>query len=176
MMGATLAVLPILALASPVVDTRSMCSIIAKDLPGFCHCTDLSTGSKTDCQLDLLGSDTIVSELDFEPCADVAHLELSLTEALHNIKKTLTISAGDQYTFTVPGPHINVPGINDASLTVSALMSGNADRLVAQVSLDICGTLADHPVCGSDTFKQLPITVLNGSWTFSDVCTGSVAV
>lgn len=165
-----LAVLPMLASASPVIDTHSMCSIIAADLPGFCKCSDLEFGGKASCAVNLLGRDTISTALDFEPCAEIARLELSVSESAHNFETKLNITAGEEYKFHVPGAKVNLPGINDASLTVSAQMSGNANRLTAMVSLDICGTMADQPVCASDMFKNLPITVINGSWTFSDVC------
>merc|ERR1712070_1266308 len=153
------------------LDRRSMCSIIASDLPKSCKCADFELGGRASCEVDLLGRDTIAVNIDIEPCSYVAHMDLSLTESMHGIHKEIAgVAAGSVYNYPVPGVSVPVPRLGNASVVVSAAIDGNAEHLSVKVGLDACGEVRQRTVCASRFMKWLPIDVVNGSWKFGDLC------
>ena len=68
-------------------------------------------------------------------------------------------------SFTYPGLPINV------GLYVDSLISGNADSIRIDLGLDMC---ADVPFvgneCGQLITSELPIWLLNGTYSFTGLC------
>jgi len=150
---------------------ETFCQIIAADLPASCNCTDKPLGGSVNCSRHMFKADRIGLTVEVAPCDDVAHVDIAVTEAEHNISYELAgIKAGEDERYPIPGASVDIPKVGDVGLDLTVEVDGSLDMLTLKVGLDACGEVLGHSVCGSDLTKHLPFWVLHGSYAFRGLC------
>lgn len=150
---------------------NGLCDYIADYLPSFCSCEDKDLGAIAQCDVDVLGLDTIGVKADFEPCAQPLHIDLEITESDMGIDYPITgITAGEDNEIPIPGLSWGIPIVGTADAEMAVKIDGNLDDVTISLGVDACATVLGVEECGSDLTSELPIYLLNSEFDFSDIC------
>lgn len=152
--------------ASPDDD---LCSIIYDDLPSFCSCTPNDIGGKVECSISIF-DDTVNFIANIQPCAQPADIEFEISDTDLGVDYTKTISMQDSEQFDIPGLTFGIPGYASASAVADVTVGGDLDDVEISLGLDACASVAGFQVCGSSLTDELPVTVLEGTYDFSNIC------
>jgi len=159
-----------------IANGEGVCEIIASYLPSFCTCQDKSLGGIAQCQVNMLNLDTVGLKMDIEPCADPAHVNLDVTEADLGIDYPITgLTAGEDEDIPIPGLSINIPVVGDAGVNAVVDLDGNVDQFTMDLGLDACAEVMGYQQCGSKLTSELPVWVLQGTFSFGDMCEQKMA-
>jgi len=163
-----------LALAPQFAPGNGFCAVIGDDLPSECTCTDDSAnlGGTIDCTEDVV-VDTIGVRGTITPCGGEAEAKLTIYETDIGFSYSKGIEAGEEIAqFPIPGLSVDVPIVGSCGVYAGLSFSGDASALTLSGTLDVCGTVLGVQECGSSIYSGLPIDVIDGTWDFSDICTG----
>lgn len=183
MMRFTVLILALLAATVHAADntTTSTCDVInPEDLPEECKCRDgdspLSLVIECLKPFDSeLFNDTVGLKLTVEPCNEQgSSVSLDITDLERGIDYPISqIRAGEQQIYPIPGLSIAVPQIGHFGVDAVVEIEGNPDKLTIQVGLDACIAVRSKFVCAEVVpgLKDiLPWWVLNGTYTFGNMC------
>lgn len=178
-----LAVLAILANTASSRHVQSLCDRLhPQDLPQECICSEPEhLHALVQCIKPFNGTffnDTIGITFDLDICnALSSRISLDVTERNHNIDFPVeAIRAGEEKNIPIPGLSLIVPHLGSVGVDVTVLISGNPDWLKLKVGLNACLQVHHHEICGSNIpglRTELPWYILNGQYSFGDVCESS---
>ena len=145
------------------------CSIIDGYLPYFCSCASNDQGGDVSCSKDLF-SDQITVQANVQPCANPADIVFGLQDSKFGVSYSHTFHLEDSGQYDIPGLTFGIPDVATASAVLDVTVQGNLDDLQVSLAVDACGDVAGITVCGSDLTSDLPLTLLTGTFDFSNLC------
>lgn len=151
------------------VPNENLCDVVGGDLPSECDCTPNDIGGDISCSFSLF-SDEITLSANVQPCASPADIAFEIQDTTFDIDYTKTVSMDDTEQFDIPGLTFGIPDVATASAVMDVTVGGDLDDVTLTLALDACATVAGFSVCGSDLTSELPWTVLEGSYDFSNIC------
>jgi len=150
------------------------CAELNPDLPNFCSCNDLDDGAKVDCLTDIFGNPLKFS-VTIAPCAS-PDATLDFEVDVNGTPWDYTIKAGSSGTEPIPGLTFSI-GVASAAAVLDYSLDGNADHLEVDLGIDAC---VDVPFlgkkCGADVSSELPIPVINHTFSFGACAEPPLAV
>ena len=150
------------------------CDYIWDDLPDECDCDDRDYGGIVECDVDLMGLDTVGVKIDIEPCAEPMKFEMDITESDLGIDYPIVnIGPGTDEHVPIPGLSIDLPGVGDAGVDAIISLDGNIDELTLGFGVDACVDTPIGDACGADipiTGNPFPIMLLDATYDFGDLC------
>ena len=140
-------------------------------MPSFCSCSDKDLGAIAECNVNVMGLDTIGVKADFEPCAQPLHVDLEVTESDLGIDYPIAgLTAGEDNEIPIPGLSWSIPIVGGADAMMAVKIDGNLDALQLSIGVDACATVLGFKECGSDLTSDLPINLINAQFDFSNLC------
>jgi len=161
--------------ASKPTPNDGLCAYLADIIPSFCTCAQDQTGTQAQisCQVNFVDVDTIGLIVTLLPCINPASVSIEVTEADLSIDYLVgNFSAGTNEDIPIPGLDVDIPIIGSVGVNAVVQVDGDAQELDFNLGLDGCITILGYTKCGADLTSSLPIWVLNGSITLSDLCGG----
>mmetsp|Transcript_14709 Transcript_14709/g.20431 ORF Transcript_14709/g.20431 Transcript_14709/m.20431 type:complete len:172 (+) Transcript_14709:420-935(+) len=147
---------------------RSSCSEVKKHLSSDCNCVSSTKGGVVNCSISVLGKDTVEVIAEVMPCGNPAQLTAEIKETVLGIHSTFGVKSGETEQFAVPGLTIGVPVIGNIGIYADLELKGNASHLEINVGLDGCAKVLGKTNCGEKLTDKLPITILDGTYSFED--------
>eukprot|EP00466_Bigelowiella_natans_P000619 jgi/Bigna1/85000/estExt_fgenesh1_pg.C_10567 len=151
-----------------VGDSSDFCSDLTKHLPSECNCVSSTKGGVVNCSISLLGKDTVEVIAEIMPCGDPAELTAEIKETVLGIDSTFGVKSGEVEQFAIPGLTIGVPVIGNIGIYADLELKGNASNLEINLALDGCAKVLGKTSCGAKLTHKLPITILDGTYSFED--------
>jgi hypothetical protein len=85
------------------------------------------------------------------------------------------ITFGTDQEFPIPGFSIDIPVVGSAGVFAAVDVSGDVSSFQAKLGLDACIDSIIGEECGSSLTSELPVYVLQGTFSFDSICNGTVA-
>jgi hypothetical protein len=111
------------------------------------------------------------------PCINPASVSLEVTEADYKIDYLVgNFSAGvNEDDIPIPGLSLDIPFVGSVGVNAIVQVDGDASEFDFNLGLDGCMSVLGKTVCGSELTSYLPIWVLNGTITLSDLCSSTAS-
>ena len=98
------------------------------------------------------------------------YFSFEATEADLGVDYKYEITAGEVEDIPIPGVSVDIPGLGEAGLVMSAEIDGNIDALTMDLGLDACVDVVGFLTCASTVDPvDFPIWLLESTFDFSDV-------
>jgi len=157
-------------------DDDTLCDVIDPWLdPTYCSCVNKDLGGIAQCNVSLMGLDTIGIEIDLEPCADPMDFSMDITEEdLHIDYPIAGITAGTSENVPIPGLSIDIPFVGSAGVVMVIKVDGNVDQLTISFGVDACIDSPAGDECGADlpipVGNPFPIMLIDAQMSFGNLC------
>ena len=128
-----------------------LCSVVQPDI-GPCNCQNKDGGMRIECDVDLLGLDTVGLAMDSQPCGHPVTGDIEITEKDIGIDfKVASLGAGTDDTIPIPGFSIGIPGTPlNAGVDIDIRIDGGPSDLSIDFGLNACVDIWIGKLCGSD--------------------------
>merc|ERR1712048_105253 len=103
------------------------------------NCTDTSRGGFAACDVAVPGIDSVHMEVNMQPCAQPAVMDLTIDEQMQGFHKHVGGVATIDETFVLDKLTLKVKRIGNATVSAKVKLDSNAQHVTASVLVDACG-------------------------------------